>query len=180
MSGILIPLADGFEEIEAITIADVLSRGGLNVVTAAILKKEVIGAHGIKVVADMLLDDVESFDFDAIVLPGGSPGYQNLAKSEKLLALLKDFDEANKLVGAICAAPYVLAKAKVLKNSYTCYPPMKSEIKKPGYVDNKNVVIDDNIFTSKGPATAIEFALELLKKLKSDEISQSVRESLLA
>ncbi|MDR1554889.1 MAG: DJ-1/PfpI family protein [Campylobacteraceae bacterium] len=180
MSKVLVPLADGFEEIEAIAIVDVLRRGGLDVSTAAILKKEVVGANGIKVVADTLFDDIQDADFDAIVLPGGNLGYKNLAKSNKLLELLQRFDKENKLIGAICAAPYVLAKAKVIKSSYTCYPSIELEINKSGYIDNKNVVKDENIFTSRGPATAIEFALELLKKLKGEEISEDIRKGVLA
>ncbi|MDR3178210.1 MAG: DJ-1/PfpI family protein [Campylobacteraceae bacterium] len=180
MSKVLIPLADGFEEIEAISIVDVLRRGGLNVVTAAISKKEVIGANSIKVVADTLFDDAQSVDFDAIVLAGGNLGYKNLAKSDKLLELLRKFDKEGKLIGAICAAPYVLAKAGVLKSSYTCYPSIELEIQKSGYTSGKNVVIDGNIITSRGPATAIEFALELLRKLKSDADAQNVRKGLLA
>ncbi|MDR1460820.1 MAG: DJ-1/PfpI family protein [Campylobacteraceae bacterium] len=180
MSKVLLPLADGFEEIEAISVADILRRGGLDVIIAAILTKEVVGAHGVKVIADTLFDDIKDFDFDAIVLHGGNLGYKNLAKSDKLLELLRKFDEKNKLIGAICAAPYVLAKAGIIKNSYTCYPSIELEIKKSGYIDNKSVVIDGNIFTSRGPATAIEFALELLKKLKGDEIARNVREGVLA
>ncbi|MDR0408194.1 MAG: DJ-1/PfpI family protein [Campylobacteraceae bacterium] len=180
MSKALIPLADGFEEIEAITIVDVLRRGGVDVVTAAIFKKEVEGINGVKVIADTLFDDIKNFDFDIIILPGGNLGYKNLANSDKLLELLRRFDKEGKLIGAICAAPYVLAKAGVIKNSYTCYPSIELEIKKPGYTDSKNVIIDGNIFTSRGPATAIEFALELLKKLKDDEIAGNVRKGLLA
>jgi 4-methyl-5(b-hydroxyethyl)-thiazole monophosphate biosynthesis len=180
MSNVLMPLANGFEEIEAISIIDVLRRGGVNVVTAAILEKEVIGANGVKVIADTLFDDIKGSDFEAIILHGGNLGHQNLAKSERLLALLKDFDKDSKLIGAICAAPYVLAKADVLKKSYTCYPSTEIAIQKPGYIKDKNVVVEDNIFTSRGPATAIEFGIELLKKLKGNEIAETIRKALLA
>ncbi|MDR0579372.1 MAG: DJ-1/PfpI family protein [Campylobacteraceae bacterium] len=180
MSKVLIPLADGFEEIEAISVVDILRRGGLDVVTAAISKKEVIGANNIKVIADTLFDDIQGSDFDAIVLPGGNLGYKNLAQSDKLLELLKNFDKEGKLIGAICAATYVLAKANVIKSSYTCYPSIELEIGKPGYIDNKDVVVDANIITSRGPATAVEFTLELLKHLKDEESAKNIRKGILA
>jgi 4-methyl-5(b-hydroxyethyl)-thiazole monophosphate biosynthesis len=180
MAKVLIPLADGFEEIEAISIIDVLRRGGVQVITAAISKRNVIGANGVNVVADEHIDDAKATDFDLIALPGGNLGYVNLAKSTKVIELLREFDKAKKPIAAICAAPYVLNKAGVLKNSYTCYPSMELEIGKKGYISDKAVVIDANIITSRGPATAITFGLEILKKLKGEDIAKSVRQALLA
>jgi len=180
MAKVLIPLADGFEEIEAISIVDVLRRGGVQVVTAAVSKRNVIGANGVNVVADEHIDAANAADFDLIALPGGNLGYVNLAKSAKVIALLKEFDAAKKPIGAICAAPYVLGKAGVLKNSYTCYPSMELEIKKEGYISDKDVVIDTNIITSRGPATAVKFALTLLAKLKGEDVANGVRKALLA
>lgn len=177
---VLVPFADGFEEIEALSIVDILRRADLKVVTAGLLKKSVKGAHEVMVQTDAHLDDINSKDFVAIVLPGGMPGASNLSKSERLKAILQDMDKENKLLCAICAAPLALMSAGVLKKTYTCYPSFENVIQKDGYINNKNIVVDENTITSQGPATAMIFALEIVKQLKGDGVYKKVKNELLA
>lgn len=179
MKKVAIILADGFEEIEAITVIDILRRAEIKAVSVGLNKKIINGTHGIEIKADMILDDLNVSEFDMIVLPGGLPGAEYLAKSEKLAKILKEFDDKNLKIAAICAAPWALSTAKVLKNSYTCYPGFEKTINHKGYDDRKNVVIDENIITSKGPATAMEFTLNLVKILLGDDKFNALKTELL-
>jgi len=176
-------LAPGFEEIEASTIIDVLRRSNVKV-TVAGLKPEVIeGAHGMKVVPDSSIDEVSVKDFDAVICPGGAPGYENLRKTPKVLSMVKDAFQSRKLVAAICAGPTVLSDAGVLKGrKCTVYPGLEGELKKGGGkpVRRDLVVVDGNIVTSKGPATALPFALKLAEKLVGKETAKRVRKETLA
>jgi len=176
---VIVPLATGFEEIEALTIVDVLRRAGVEVVMAALDSLHVTGAHGIVVVADVLIKDVDGTAYDLIALPGGLPGATNLAADATTQALLKSFDAKGKAIAAICAAPYALQTAGVLKNSYTCYPGYQAKIDRVGYTDKDKVVIDANITTSQGPSTAILFALTLVEQLCSKEIKDNLAKDLL-
>lgn len=179
MPKVLLPLAIGFEEIEAIAIVDILRRASVEVVMGSLEGLHVKGAHGIEVIADSLLCELEHQDFDMIVLPGGLPGATNLAKDSKVQSLLQDFDKANKHIAAICAAPLALKSAGVLKNHYTCYPSFENHIKHQGYNADINVVCDANITTSKGPSTAIEFTLKLVEILCGEEMAQKLSKDLL-
>ena len=145
MAKILVPIANGFEEIEAISVIDICRRAGIEVVTAGVEDKILIGAHNIKIEMDKKIDEVKSSDFDMIVLPGGLPNAFTLAEDENVQRLLKEFEEKNKKIGAICAAPYALHKAGVLNQNYTCYPSFEKKIKDDGYQDDKNVVTDNNV-----------------------------------
>jgi 4-methyl-5(b-hydroxyethyl)-thiazole monophosphate biosynthesis len=180
MAKVCIPLADGFEDIEAITLIDVIRRGGIEVVTAGVDKDIITSTHNVKIFADTTIDKIEADDFDLVVLPGGLPGATNLAKSEKVTNLLKEMDKKGKYVGAICAAPIALHEAGVLKDKYTAYPGWEENIKTEGYIKDKNVVEDKNVLTSKGPATAICFALEIVKKFAGDETYNQLKTGLLA
>lgn len=179
MSKVLVPLANGFEEIEAVTVIDILRRAGIEVVIAAIFKKNVAGAHDINIKADAHLEDINLSEFDAIILPGGLPGAEHLAKSVKLQKILQNMDKNKKIVAAICAAPWALATSNILKNSYTCYPSFEKIINHPGYNPNEDVVVDQNIITSRGPATAMVFALTIVEKLKGKEICEKLKNDLL-
>ena len=148
--------------------------------SAGVEDKVLIGAHSIKIEMDKRVDEVNSSDFDMIVLPGGLPNAFTLAEDENVQRLLKEFEEKNKKIGAICAAPYALHKAGVLNQNYTCYPSFEKKIKDDGYQDDKNVVTDNNVITSRGPATAVDFALEIVKTLKGDDIYFQVKTGLLA
>ncbi|MEM5834950.1 MAG: DJ-1/PfpI family protein [Candidatus Aenigmatarchaeota archaeon] len=173
---VLVPLAEGFEEIEAITIIDVLRRAKIEVVTAFLQSNIVEGAHKIKVMADKRISEINEDEFDAIVLPGGNPGYINLANSKTVLELIKKFDEKNKVIGAICGAPLVLAKAGVIENKIaTCYPGLEKNLPKP---KEGRVVIDKNIITSKGPGTALLFAIKLVEMLAGKKEAMRLKEEL--
>lgn len=177
---VLVLLAMGFEELEAISIIDILRRAGVEVVTAGLDRTTVTGAHGVHIIADKLLDDVNEDDYEMVVLPGGLPGAENLAKSQKVKDLLAKFDSNNKQIAAICAAPWALQTAGVLKDKYTCYPSFEKTIREEGYISSENVVINHNIITSRGPATAMEFALSLVKELKGEDKFKEVKSGLLA
>ena len=176
---VAIVLANGFEEIEAVSLIDILRRAEIDAASVGLDKKCVCGAHGVEMIADEILDDIKVSEFDMIVLPGGLPGTENLAKSEKLGKILRDFDANNAKIGAICAAPWALATAGVLKSSYTCYPGFESQIAHPGYTNSANVVKDQNIMTSKGPATAMEFALQIVRELKGEQVYSKLKSDLL-
>ena len=182
MASVLIPLAEGFEELEAVALIDVMRRGGIEV-RVVYLEDElhgrlVTGANGITVQADMSIKNIISDDFDMMVLPGGWGGTYALAENVRVLELLKEFKE-NKAVGAMCAAPYALKKAGVLGNNYTCYPGAKEEIDQPGYRDDLKVVEDGNVMTSQGPGTAVCFGLAIVKRLVGEESMQTVKDGML-
>lgn len=259
---IAVILADGFEEIEAITLIDILRRAGANVKIVGLSEKNIRGAHGIKIEADEIFDDVFSReniyenidacakplnpardlnqdtkeqnldqileanspkstsgcsvkqtpnldenlidDFDAILLPGGLPGAKFLAQSKKLGAVLRKFSAQGKKIGAICAAPWALASAGVLCGEFVCYPGFEKQVLSANdefmrvqngeknsqicgenlqnelkFCSDKNVVINGNILTSKGPATAMEFALILVREICGEAKYNEIKSDLL-
>ncbi len=182
MAKVLVPLANGFEEIEAMSIIDVLGRAGVDVIVAGLEKKEVEGSNtGLKFIAHTVLDDVDISSLDMIVLPGGLPGSEYLAKSEKIKNIIKTLSDKGKPVGAICAAPWALKEAGVLDDKkHTNYPGFEEHTGKEGYVSDQKVVIDSNVITSRGPGTAICFALEIVKMLQGKEIYAQLKKGLLA
>ena len=169
MKKALVPLADGFEELEAISVIDVLRRGGIEVVTAALGEnKTVHGAHGVDVLADHRLKSVLEEEWDAIVLPGGGTGMQNLRACRELLERLRRQKESGALVCAICAAPLVLEAAGVIEEEeVTCYPSCAEEMAHD--VTAEDVVADGQLITGSGPGTALMFALVVLRHLTYDE-----------
>ena len=179
MAKIILAISNGFEEIEAISIIDVCRRANIEVTIAAVEDLTTIGAHNIKIQADCKIEDISSDDFDMIVLPGGLPNAFTLADNEKVQSLLKEFKLKNKKIGAICAAPYALHKADVLNENFTCYPSFENKIKIDGYHKNDAIVIDNNVITSQGPATAMIFALEIVNMFCSEEIYTDVKNGLL-
>lgn len=179
MAKIIIPISNGFEEIEAISIIDVCRRANIDVTIAALENIQTIGAHNVKIEADCMIDNINSNDFDMIVLPGGLPNAFTLAENEKVQSLLNEFKINNKKIGAICAAPYALHKANVLNENFTCYPSFEKKIRENGYHNEDAVVIDNNVITSRGPGTAIIFALEIVNILSGEEIYNNVKNGLL-
>jgi len=172
---IVIPLVEGFEEIEAVAVIDVLRRAGIKVTTVGAPSTIVLGAHGLQIVTDKKMDSIDFKEFDGIVLPGG-PGHQNLLKSQRLLDALADFNYKGKLVAAICASPLVLAKAGVLKDKKaTIYPGMEREIPRPR---PDKVVVDGNIITGQAPGSAIEFAIRIVEKLIGRDKANKLRKDL--
>jgi len=183
MVKVLVFLAPGFEEIEASTIVDILRRCNVEVTIVGLKPDVVEGAHGIKFIPDKPIDDVVTKDFDAVVCPGGAPGFENLRKNKKVLEMIKEAFGFNKLVAAICASPAVLSDAGVLKGRMcTIYPGMEEELRKGGgkIREKDTVVVDGNIITSRGPATAFHFALKLAEKLTGKEAADNVRKETLA
>ena len=176
---VIVPLAEGFEEIEALSIVDILRRAGIEVVMAGLESLHVKGAHGVTIVADALLKELDGNSFDMIALPGGLPGATNLAADKTTQALLKAFDAKGKAIAAICAAPYALKTAGVLKNTYTCYPGFQSKIGEAGYTANAKVIKEGNVTTSQGPSTAMLFALSLVEQLCSKNVADALAKDLL-
>ncbi|MDD3225047.1 MAG: DJ-1/PfpI family protein [Clostridium sp.] len=179
MSKVLLFLADGFEEIEALTVVDVLRRADIKCDMCSIKDEFVDGTHGIKVKADLNLNGVKTEEYDAVVLPGGMPGAENLRQNKSVIETVKKFNEDKKIVAAICAAPIVLNEAGIIKNKViTSYPDFKDKLTCKKYVEEK-VFEDGNIITSRGPATAIYFALKLVEKIDCLKTSEKIKSEML-
>ena len=178
----LVFLATGFEEIETVTIVDVLRRAGVDVTVAGLTPNTVEGKHGMKIVPDKHIDDTKVEDFDAIIVPGGNPGYKNLRKDPRVINMVKTAFDSGKLVAAICAAPAVLSDAGILKGKEcTIYPGMENELENGGGKPKQDtVVVDGNIITSRGPATALPFALKLAEKLAGKQAAEAVSKKTMA
>ena len=179
MPKIIIAISNGFEEIEAISVIDICRRANIEVKIAAVEELLTVGAHNIKIQADCKIEDINSDDFDMIVLPGGLPNAFTLAENNKVQSLLKEFKEKKKKIAAICAAPYALHKADVLNENFTCYPSFEEKIRLNGYHNNDSIVIDNDVITSRGPATAMVFALEIVNILCGEETYNQVKNGLL-
>ena len=183
MANILIPISTGFEEVELVSLVDVLRRGGAEVRIAYIdgefETNLIVGANGITIKADTSLKNVISEDFDMILLAGGWDNAYALRDNNRVQKLIKEFYNNGKVVGAMCASVVALKKAEVLGSNYTCYPFAKDEINHEGYREDKMVVTDGNIMTSRGPGTALCFGLAILKRLVGVETYQAVKEGML-
>jgi len=179
---VLVPLAEGFEEIEAITVIDVLRRAQIEVFVYSLDgASEVKGAHGITVKTEGGVPELDADAIDMIVLPGGWGGTERLAEDTGVQALLKAMDARNKPIGAICAAPFALNRAGVLKAHYTCYPGAQERIGAEGYQgDAMQVVEAQNVMTSRGPGTAICFGLQIVRKLVGETKYEALKAGLLA
>jgi 4-methyl-5(b-hydroxyethyl)-thiazole monophosphate biosynthesis len=184
MSQVYLMLADGFEEVEALTPADYLRRAGIDVKLVSISGgKTVTGAHGIPVLADMLINEAPPLSAgDALVLPGGLPGASNLAASAELELLLKKALDASALICAICAAPaLVLASKGILDGRrWTCYPGLEKETgrAKDSWLPDR-VVVDKNIITSRAAGTAGEWSIKIIEKLLGAEAGVKIARSVL-
>ena len=175
----IIVLAEGFEEIEAVTPADILRRAGVDVALVGLESTEVTGAHDVTFKADRLLEDAE--DADAVILPGGLPGADNLAASEKLARVLMAQAESGRLVAAICASPgCVLARLGLLEGKRaTCYPSFEEKFPDSATYVVEDVVRDGNIMTSRGPGTAFAFGLALARELAGDGVADELAKAML-
>jgi 4-methyl-5(b-hydroxyethyl)-thiazole monophosphate biosynthesis len=131
MMRVIVPLADGFEETECVTIVDILRRAEVEVVTASLKEEIVQGAHKIKLLADTSLDGIDPIEFDAIVLPGGFPGFKNLKEDERVLNMIREMNNESKYIAAICGAPSVLIKADILRGEKATVNPAGREKWKP-------------------------------------------------
>jgi len=180
MALVLLPLAKGFEEVEAVALIDVLRRGGIGVCIAHVEESNlVLGANGITLQADTSIEKIHGDEFEMILLPGGWEGTYTLADNQRVQELLKEFHQRGKVIGSICAAAYALKQAEVLGDDYTCYPAAVDEVDHKGYREDKAVVIDGNIMTSRGPGTALCFGLEIVKRLVGVETYEAVKDGML-
>ncbi len=172
-------LAYGFEEVEALTAVDLLRRAGVEVITVSITNKNMVtGAHSIPVVADIKLDESSFDDADAIIVPGGQPGVDNLMACAKVIDVVKRNYDEGKLIGAICAAPMLLGGMGLLEGrKATSYPGCEGALKGADISEDK-VCADGNIITSRGVGTAIEFALALIRALEGDKKANEIKASI--
>ncbi len=170
MNKIIILLADGFEEIEALAPLDVLRRLNQEVKLVSLNSSlEVTSSHNVKFVADTIFN-ADLLNYNALIIPGGMPGAKNLRDDERVISLVKEFNKENKLIAAICAGPIVLGRANILVDKeVTCYPGFENEL---NALECKNlkVVRDKNIITSQGPATAFDFAFTIAEYLGLETI----------
>lgn len=172
-------LSEGFEEIEAIAPIDILRRADIEVITVSIgTKKEVCGAHGIKIMADVLFDEVHCSDNDLLMLPGGMPGTKNLDAHQGLKTLLRKHAEHEKLIAAICAAPSILGGMGLLKGKEAvCYPGFEDKLL-GATVSKEKVVQSGNIITAMGAGVAVSFALKLVEVLKGKSASEKIAKAI--
>lgn len=182
MPKVLVPLAEGFEEMEAVIVVDVLRRADVAVTTASLTDgRTVTGSHGIPVVADTTLDAVLGERFDAVVLPGGLPGATNLRDDARVAKLTQDVAERGGWAAAICAAPLALAAFGLLRDkSFTSHPSVRDRLAEAGgeYVERR-VAADGRIVTSRSPGTAFEFALALVARLTDEATARRLAEAML-
>lgn len=174
---VLVPMLQGFEEIELVSVVDILRRAGISVVLAG-RDECVCGAHNIALKAECKLDSLNASEFSAIALVGGSRDMMNLRKDDFVIKALQDLNAQGSLVAAICAAPIVLGKAGVLKNKFSCYPSCENAIDSNAKYCAEKVVVDENIITANGPASAPIFALAIVEYLlgrdKRDEVAKEL------
>ena len=175
----LVPIADGIEELEAVTIIDVLRRGGVEVTVASVVgQSQIVASRGVRLVVDAVISDCADKRFDLIALPGGLPGAEHLRDSEELTVLLKSAAESGRFYAAICASPaYVLEHHGLLKSKKaTCYPSLADKLSN---TKDARVVVDGNCITSQGPGTAVEFSLKLVEILAGKEKAGEVAAAML-
>ncbi len=171
---VLIPLAPGFEEIETLTVVDVLRRAGAKVTLAGTEAGLIEGSRGVQVNPDALLETVADQEFDLIVVPGGQPGTTNLQQNPTIISILQNMSKAEKPIAAICAAPLVLQQAGLLESrTTTSHPSVTGQLNNITYSEER-VVVDGNIITSRAPGTAMEFALKLVEILSGPERVEKV------
>ncbi len=175
---LLVPFAEGFEEIEGVTIVDVLRRADISITTVHLGKNPVTGSHGIAVTADCFIEDVDANDFDGIVLPGGMPGSENLRNSSAVLSIIRRIHDGSGYIGALCAAPLVLGHAGILTGKRaTCYPGFEDELR-GAEITGDPITVDGNIITGRGPGCAITFALEITGIMKGNDVKMSLKETM--
>lgn len=185
---VLVALAKGFEELEAISVIDVLRRAGCDVIVAKVeSKNDVLDSNlivesqkGVKIVADKFLSAVDCECLDGIVFPGGWEGTQNLIASSFLKEVLEKLNAKGRIIAAICAAPLALFKHGILKGqAFTCYPSIEKMIENPQYKTDFNVIQDGNLITSRGPATALEFAFYLASVFVGEQKAKELKAEML-
>ncbi|MGN2369790.1 DJ-1 family glyoxalase III [Clostridium cagae] len=163
-------LAEGFEEVEALTISDIIRRSDMVCDLVSMNKEFITSSHGVTIKADKIFKS--DMEYDLVALPGGMPGAKNLRDDERVIEFVNKHNKQGKIIGAICAAPIVLGKAGLTnERNITSYPGFEDELINCNYKED-SVVVDGNIITSRGPATAIEFSYKLIEKLGYDKIEE--------
>lgn len=180
MSKVYVFLAEGFEEIEGLTVVDLLRRAKIETEMVSVMEgKQIKGSHGIKVTADSMFADVDFSDADILVLPGGMPGTLNLGNHEGLCELLKKHYGEEKMIAAICAAPSVFGQLGFLNGRIaTCYPGFESKLE-GAIVCSTKVAVDGNVTTAKGMGAAIDFALKLIEQLTDLETASEISDGII-
>ncbi|OGV57648.1 MAG: hypothetical protein A2283_02895 [Lentisphaerae bacterium RIFOXYA12_FULL_48_11] len=178
MTTVLVPLADGVEEIEAVIPIDMFRRAGWMVVSAGMTGEIIRASRDVRLVADKLWKDIVPSSFDILLLPGGSKGTEFLAASNAIIESVTNFFNEDKIVAAICAAPLILQKAGIMKGKKaTCHPAVRKDLNIPQYVEAP-VVVDGKIVTSMGAGTAFEFSLTIIEMVdgsaKADEVASGI------
>ncbi len=174
MKKILVPLAEGCEEMEAVILIDTLRRAQFEVVAAGLKAGPLTASRGVRLLPDTTFDQVQALDFDAIALPGGNQGVQNLMADERVLTAIRALHGAGRWVCAVCAAPLVLQAAGVLEGRrVTCYPSAGEQLTVTRRLTDR-VVVDGHLITSQGPGTSVAFALEIVRRLGGDELAEQV------
>jgi 4-methyl-5(b-hydroxyethyl)-thiazole monophosphate biosynthesis len=172
----IVPLAEGLEEIEAVTIIDVLRRAEIKVTSVYLQKNPVTGSHGIKLFADKGINEVAASDFDCIALPGGMPGSAMLRDDKRVIALVQELNARDKIVAAVCAAPIVLGRAGVLTGKRaSCFPGNESLLAGAVIVSDP-VVTDGKIITGRGPGCALPFALAVVEIMSGKDTAAGLRD----
>lgn len=180
MKKVKVFLADGFEEIEGLTVVDLFRRAGIETEMISVMgRKEVKGSHGITVKADLLFEEGSYEDADCLVLPGGMPGTLNLGNHQGLTKLLKEQYAKEKMIAAICAAPSVFGELGFLEGRVaTCYPGFEGKLQ-GAIVCSTKVAVDGNVTTAKGMGAAIDFALKLIEQLLDQETAQKISDDII-
>lgn len=173
-------LGTGFEEVEAVATIDVLRRAEVELTTVSVMgERSVAGAHGVRIEADKMFDEVEFLNSDMLILPGGMPGTLNLEAHVGLANLLREQNKKGRWIAAICAAPSILGKMHLLRNlQAVCYPGFEDQLEE-AFVTKERVMVSGNVVTSRGPGCTIEFALQLVTILKGEEVAKAVAEGML-
>lgn len=181
MNKVLVMLANGFEEVEALTVVDYLRRTGIEVhLVSTETDLQVEGSHGIKVVGDIMIEDIrDPLNYRGIFIPGGLPGATNLREDSRVIDLLRTLAQGGKMIASICAGPIVLSRAGVIDGKkVTSYPGYAREL--VGAVYREDLVVrDENIITSRGPATAVFLAMEIIRYLQGEEKLRELRKAIL-
>jgi len=177
MAKVILPLPDGFDEIEAFTVVDVLRRAGIEVFIAGAPSKFVTSMHGVKTQVDGMFDEIDINKYDALILPGGA-GYMSLVNSQVMINAIIDFSKQGKILAAICGAPMAFVKAGILKGKRaTIAPGLEKNLDMPR---GERVIVDGNIITSQGPGTAMEFSLKIVEVLLGKPKALQMKQHLLA
>jgi 4-methyl-5(b-hydroxyethyl)-thiazole monophosphate biosynthesis len=180
MASVLVPLAPGCEELEAVTVVDLLRRAGVEVVTAGLTEGPVTASRGVVLVPDTTLEEALGREFDMVVLPGGMPGADHLDRDPRVQELLRKMAESGRFTAAICAAPKVLGNAGLLEGKRaTSFPGFVDRMALPGVIYlEETVVHDGKVITSRGPGTAMDFALHLIETLTDKATRDEVESKL--